>query len=904
MRFFLADQPGSSKVLIKDFDYIDEDANQLDLALLKILRFNFLDVEEILYGSPYDEYIYNIYTWLNLYNNTGDGIDLVREWIEKLRDKTINFGSDRELLLGDLLYSVCNKYLSISSWNCLPTYSNLSIDLWRPYLIRDNSIKVLWPSQALLGSRDVFNGESAIVQMPTSAGKTKSAELIIRSAFLSGRANTAVIVAPFKALCQEIYNSLYDNFKLDEDIELSLVSDVLQIDIEDSRAIKQILILTPEKFEFILRHNDELVEQVGLIVYDEGHLLDDNSRGAKYELLLASVKRRLKSTAQVILISAVLPNAEDISEWLISNKERSIQARNLVATSQSLAFVSWKKSASSSRRPNRGVLRFVDKANPDNDEFFVPKILEQQLLANKPRETKLRFFPREEEYGYNSADIAALLSCKLTSSGTAAIFVGSKISANAIANSIVDAFDRGLSWIKPSANCDQAELERFKIYISNLVGNTSVFYNAANEGILLHHASVPHGLRLSVEHALQKQHCNLVVCTSTLAQGVNLPIRYLVVTTDKQGADDIKVRDFHNLLGRAGRAGVYTEGTIIFSNPLIYDKKESGSNQSWRKVKNLLNPDHSEDCVSHILTYFKKPESKREEDWEKDRKQIVSDINSFLLNILSDDINDLELDLFIEEIVKNTLAYSQVSDEYKLRLIELFQQQAAEIIEKEPDIQKRKFFAKSILDLETSQRILNELVLMVDELSSASSEIELLSILWPVLRSRIDKLPSSIPDDSLFNACKRWIEGDAFYEIFVSLKNYKFGRFNAAVEHVVDLCERCYGYSCSMLLGTIASLLNLAEEYNPSNAETFLILQKRLKYGLPDTLSISIYELGLCDRALAIEVGEIINSRMLSNINRRILLLALRRNSDVILEIIQNRYPAYFEYKFKEIINI
>ena len=57
-----------------------------------------------------------------------------------------------------------------------------------------------------------------------------------------------------------------------------------------------------------------------------------------------------------------------------------------------------------------------------------------------------------------------------------------------------------------------------------------------------------------------------VVCTSTLAQGVNLPIRYLIVTSVYQGKEQIKVRDFHNLIGRAGRAGMHTEGSILFAD--------------------------------------------------------------------------------------------------------------------------------------------------------------------------------------------------------------------------------------------------------------------------------------------------------------------------------------------------
>lgn len=66
--------------------------------------------------------------------------------------------------------------------------------------------------------------------------------------------------------------------------------------------------------------------------------------------------------------------------------------------------------------------------------------------------------------------------------------------------------------------------------------------------------------------------CKFVICTSTLAQGVNLPIRYLIITSLYQGAEKIKVRDFHNLIGRVGRSGMHTEGSIIFADPAIYDR--------------------------------------------------------------------------------------------------------------------------------------------------------------------------------------------------------------------------------------------------------------------------------------------------------------------------------------------
>jgi hypothetical protein len=96
-----------------------------------------------------------------------------------------------------------------------------------------------------------------------------------------------------------------------------------------------------------------------------------------------------------------------------------------------------------------------------------------------------------------------------------------------------------------------------------------------------------------------------VVCTSTLAQGVNLPIRYLIVTGVYQGADRILVRDFHNLIGRAGRAGMHTEGSIIFADTKVFDKRRHVRERwRWRTAKELLDASNSEPSRSSISAIF------------------------------------------------------------------------------------------------------------------------------------------------------------------------------------------------------------------------------------------------------------------------------------------------------------
>ena len=121
----------------------------------------------------------------------------------------------------------------------------------------------------------------------------------------------AVIVAPFRALCHEIRNSLSGAFR-GEPVNIDELSDVLQSDFNINELLgqKQILVITPEKLVYVLRHNPEIAEQIGLLIYDEGHQFDTGIRGITYELLVTSLKSMVPKGIQTILISAVIMNAD------------------------------------------------------------------------------------------------------------------------------------------------------------------------------------------------------------------------------------------------------------------------------------------------------------------------------------------------------------------------------------------------------------------------------------------------------------------------------------------------------------------------------------------------------------------------------------------------------------------
>ncbi len=890
--YYLSGFPGSAKVLIKDIDKLDLESSGIENLILTVLKKKIVNVKDLYANTLYEEAISFLYMNLAIYFESGEGSKKIKDMALKIKNIAHKVGSSRELLLADLLTAIVMMYLKNSVWNSLPNLSGIEISKWKNYLTTDNAIKELWPAQLLIGEKGIFLGKSGVIQMPTSAGKTKSSELIIRSSFLSGRCNFAVIVAPFRALCQEIYNDMNYQFKQDNDVKVSLASDVMQLDIErDAEVAYNILILTPEKLDYILRHDNSLASEIGLIIYDEGHLFDDSSRGVKYELLLASLKSRLDENSQVVLISAVMPNAKEIGKWLIGDEFVPVEASHLIPTNRSIAFSSWLQ--------NTGSLRFVNEENIEMDEFFVPKILERHELQLRGQERKKRFYPENKP-----SHIAGSLACRLSQSGTVAIFTGRKDSAVKISQELVDAFDRGAKLTNPYTQADSEEMQRLITYIGKTLGEESVQYNAAKLGILIHHGSTPHGLRLAIEHALQNEHVKVVVCTSTLAQGVNLPIRYLIVTTARQGSEEIKVRDFHNLIGRAGRAGKYTEGTIIFSNTDIYDKKSDWySNWRWNKVKMLLNPEYSEACRSAILKLLE-PEPVVEEEvtqWEKIKEGILENINTYLLDSLSELEDNIEIEDFTTQLVKNTLAYHQAKEEEKKILISNFIQYAKDIINKEPVKENRKLYAKSIFSLEKSKRIVAFLNDNAADLIEPNNTENLLEILWPIIYDFNTNFKTSISSELLLEACKKWIRGESFVNIFNFLSDQKFGNRNATIDHIVDLCENGFGFDGSLTIGVCLDLKDLVEVWEHENVDEISLLQKMMKYGLPNPLSIKIYTLGFTDRNLAMQIADTINEVVTLPTNRKSIVSGLKAKKKEIV-ILLNDYPSYFHYKFYDII--
>jgi POLQ-like helicase len=939
--YYLCDLPGSSNVLVSRIpDAPNLDAGGLEHLLWWLLRGNFSSAIDPTESPRYGDAIRLISRTLKAFYelDAQNGCQLHPAAVS-LREAAYRDGTARELLFADACCAIVSRRFENSARRSLPRYSGLPLEAWQPALAKKYFVQELWPAQRLLGERNIFSGASAVVQMPTSAGKSRATELIVRSAFLSGRASLAVVVGPFRALCHEIRESLAQAFR-GEDVNVNELSDVFQkdFDFDELVAGRAILVVTPEKLVYVLRHLPGLASRLGALVLDEGHQFDTGPRGVTYELLVTSLLGMIPAATQTVLISAVITNASDIAKWLTGDEAAAVAGADLLPTERSVAFTSW--------RTQLGQLHFVAPENPDEDEFFVPRVIKSTSLALRPRETKKRRFPEKGD----GQSVALYLGLTLVRNGAIAIFCGRKDTATGLCEALLDAAARGLAIPMPAAVSDGPEVERLASLYERNLGVGAPAARAAKLGAFTHHGNTPHGVRLAVEHAMREGLGKFVLCTSTLAQGVNLPIRYLIVTTAQQGGERIKVRDFHNLMGRAGRSGMHTEGSVLFANPEIYDTRGDAESK-WTEFKALLQLNNSEPCASTLLSvlgplksdggqvtlaidpldvvrayasdrdgggaWVGEAATELTRKWFAtetlrrqlaERRDILAAVESFLLAHWDENGHEHAFGAGpVGELAKRTLAYHLASAEQRGQLVQLFELLAANITAHVGDAERMRVYGRTLLGVGETLALETWVAQNLARIAGCADVDELFDIVWPCIAARIesDTFQKWRPVETRDAFAKRWIAGESFGVLHDSITaaGVRIGLGakprKPKVEHIVEMGENALGFDGAHVLGAIAELFELLAPEDESAGEplrALQVLQKRLRYGVPAGAPILLYEAGFADRPLAIELAAVV-----PGVSSRGEMRKAMREERYAAETILAGYPRYFTEVFERL---
>ena len=178
---------------------------------------------------------------------------------------------------------------------------------------RRQKITKLNPAQLKAIKNGLLDGNNLLVCTPTGSGKTAIATFAITKNLNENKGSKAIYLVPLKALANEKYKDYKDLFK---ETGFEVIVNTSDLDSSAEWLAKyNLLILTVEKMDSMLRHHVSWINEVSTIIIDEIHLLNDPKRGPTLEILITILRQLLKKS-QIIGLSATIGNAEELAEWL------------------------------------------------------------------------------------------------------------------------------------------------------------------------------------------------------------------------------------------------------------------------------------------------------------------------------------------------------------------------------------------------------------------------------------------------------------------------------------------------------------------------------------------------------------------------------------------------------------
>ena len=407
---------------------------------------------------------------------------------------------------------------AVSSLDLPASFRSFLTDVW--------GIQHLHPPQAE-AAPSILSGDNTLVAIPTASGKSLLAYMGMVKRLSEGHAGSkAIYIVPLKALAMEKYE------------DLSAVAEAMGysvgLGIGDATAEAKniddcnILVCTSEKLDSLLRHRAELVSDVCCVVADEFHLMNDGTRGPTLEINLTRL-RHIKPDAQIIALSATVGNSPDLAEWLNANL---IQSDWRPVALEYATFHDFHVEPRKIQSPG-------DES--EHDQLSPPRDLE----------------------GLKSHPVWSVVDDGLTQGAQVLMFVGTRRSAQSEAKNLAKRVRKRLEKEDPE------RLVALKALAERLTGRSQS--NLAEQlaaclasGVGFHHAGLTNGQRKDVEQAFKDGLLVALTATPTLAAGVNLPARRVLVRDLKRWDDGMSrplpVMEVRQMLGRAGRPKYDTKG--------------------------------------------------------------------------------------------------------------------------------------------------------------------------------------------------------------------------------------------------------------------------------------------------------------------------------------------------------
>jgi len=785
------------------------------------------------------------------------------------------------------LLNFSDKLQKSSIWTVLPP--DVPDDVRKAFVNGNPPILTLWPPQIdFLGSDGEINPLSdqvkrLILSTPTSGGKTLIAQLLI-AAHLATKQTSVCYVAPTRSLCREVRRSLQARLRflnrqvidgIPEGGWLDLILDEIQPEVE---------VMTPERLSYLIRTNSQqLLDKFGMFIFDEVHLVGDKGRGWTLEEDLSFLHYATENFHQrIILISAVLGNRNHFVQW-ISDAEDSLSPlefhrdwrgpRRIHAVWTTDA--QWgdaviepvKRGRKFHFRQITPLIGRLDARISHTGEVHTLKTTNPVGYLTRKGETGNRFTEKDNNRSTPFYQMLLPIINFLAEAGPVLIIESSKPATIRLASVLADEQD----------HVDRPEILFLRDLIIARLGPDHPLLRIIEKGVAYHHGSLPSEIRNAIEDVVASGYIKFLVATTTLTEGVNLPVTSVVIASqgnyNEEGFNEfITGSKLINAIGRAGRATKETEGIVVLA------RQAQLSNEDFDRLSPDASNLHATSMLASTnaldeLALFEEQISVTQDAIF----QVGGQIADFLKFVwfIATELEILEKEIVVdnvEEVLKHTLGWVQLEEVDKNRWLQATSNLIDKYNQTPPNVRRR--WSSSGTSIGSASQIEAVVQTIIDDLGDGEPPQDILgAIEFVISNGRLEnilELPEaprrkvytrrgrgreeiSIPIGEMLT---RWIQGESL----IDLSNTFLSGVADVDFRFEQLGDFIYEYFEVYLPWVIGTVINWSNTIVTENGEDNIFpttIPANIRYGVGNVTALNLMIRGMQSRNLAINISEI-----------------------------------------------
>lgn len=782
------------------------------------------------------------------------------------------------------LLNICDDINNASIWTVLPP--SVPPMVRKAFVRGYPQILTLWPPQINLlnagGEQNslLSDAKRSFISSPTSAGKTLIAQIMVAT-HLANNTTSVCYVAPTRSLCREVHQDLQARLRFMNKTIVSGIAETENLSLFDFTLIPEVEIMTPERLTYLLRlDSDAVINRFGLFLFDEVHMIGDQERGWMLEQCLTIIHNYTKNTAnRIVLLSAVIGNRNHFVDWISLNDPpltfhgdwrgpRRITSLWSTNANWDEATDSYNNRARSKKYYREAPLygQLTIQTSHKGGVTSLSTTSEVGKLTLRSETAEGPFTTKEPSRSTPKYKMLIPIISYLGNFGSVLIIEATKRTSMDLASALAE----------QETILATDSLIQLANLIQYILGEDHPLRDLVQKGIAYHHGSLPLSVRGAIQDAVSKGDIKYIVATTTLTEGINLPVSSVVIASQGAHTDDgyeeyITGSKLLNAIGRAGRATKETEGIVVLA-------VQQPSPAEFAKLKPTDDDLHIKSMLAYevALAELVNAESQlriREDSLFEIETKEVSDFLQFVWFVLSE-LDKRELPINIErfrEIIADSFGWVQLEEEQKTNWLTISEFVLNKYLQ--TDTNSRKRWATSGTSLKSSrvlETLAHEFARWLRELETEASPIELInSLLGGERLSSVLELAEA-PTKTIFNRRSRgrialaiptlylltdWLQGMSLPDMAIK-HLHEVPDIAFRYEQLGDYLNEYFETYLPWVTGIIANWANdiLAETgedvtFIPSHLPSYI------KYGVSTPSSLELMMRGLQSRTFAMIIS-------------------------------------------------